>query len=55
MNARRLECRNLQTCVDCGGACHNRDYYDPDNAENVAGIPPCDCRPRRPMPAARDC
>ena len=54
MTAKRLSFRNLQACADCGGACRNRDFYDPDNRDNVTGIPACDCRPRRPTPTPND-
>lgn len=51
MTAARFAFSNLQTCSDCGGVCRNRAYRDPDNVENVAGIPACTCRPRRPTPS----
>ena len=54
MTTRRLSFRHLETCADCGGACRNRDYYDPDNRDNTAGIPACTCRSRRPTPAAEN-
>ena len=38
----------LEMCTDCGGIVRNRDFYDPDNVENVAGIPPCNCRSQYP-------
>ena len=30
-------------CASCGGLICNGDCYDPDNIENVAGIPTCCC------------
>ncbi len=54
MTARRFAFRNLQTCADCGGACRDRDYHDPDNRDNVAGVPACSCRSRRQTPVAED-
>jgi len=46
--------REHAACADCGGACRDRDYHDPDNAENVAGVPACTCRSRRPAASVRD-
>lgn len=54
MSARQTAFRNLQVCADCGGACRNRDYHDADNRDNVAGVPACTCRSRRPAPSAED-
>lgn len=54
MTERPVAFRNLQTCADCGGACRDQDFNDPDNGDNAAGIPPCDCRSRRPTPAPED-
>lgn len=54
MTGRRLAFRNLETCADCGGTCRDRDFYDPDNRDNVAGVQACTCRSRRPAPASKD-
>lgn len=53
MTERPVAFRNLQTCADCGGACRDRDFYDPDNRDNVTGTA-CTCRSRRPTPSAED-
>ena len=50
MTTRRVFRILKKVCTDCGGACRDRDYYDPDNRDNAAGVPACSCRPRRLTP-----
>ena len=46
--------REHAACADCGGIVRDRDYYDPDNRQNVEGARACTCRSRRPGPSAED-
>ncbi|NLX48841.1 MAG: hypothetical protein GXY82_02985 [Methanospirillum sp.] len=54
MTSREAATSDRALCADCGDIVPNWDFYDPDNLQNVAGIPVCNCRARRLTPKAND-